>query len=64
MIGSYIIGDGMTKLIININLETVEEANAILKGLGLDMNSAINIFLVQIIKHGGIPFKVKKSKMD
>jgi DNA-damage-inducible protein J len=34
------------------------EAQNILNNLGLDMSTSINIFLRQVIQHGGLPFNV------
>lgn len=36
----------------------------ILKSLGLNMSTAINMFLVQIVKKDGIPFEVTNPKPD
>ena len=49
---------------INVNVDTKvkEEATAILKDLGLNMSTAINMFLVQIIKKDGIPFEITNPK--
>ena len=45
---------------ININVDTQlkEEATAILKGLGLNMSTFINMALKQVIKRNGVPFEV------
>ena len=34
------------------------QAELMLDALGLDMNTAINIFLKQVIREGGIPFMI------
>lgn len=49
---------------INVNVDTKvkEEATAILKDLGLNMSTAINMFLVQVIKKDGIPFEITNPK--
>lgn len=49
---------------ININVDTKikEEATTILKGLGLNMSTAINMFLTQVVKRDGIPFEVVNPK--
>lgn len=50
----------------NINIQTDSEvkskAQEILSDLGLDMSTAFNIFLRQIINREGIPFPVTKTK--
>lgn len=49
---------------INVNVDTKikEEATSILKGLGLNMSTAINMFLAQVVKRDGIPFEVRNPK--
>ncbi len=45
---------------ININVDTKikNEATAILKGLGLNMSTFINMALTQVVKRNGVPFEV------
>ena len=47
----------------NINVRTTEEikkgAEVILNGLGLNISSAVNLFLKQIINYRGIPFDLR-----
>ena len=45
---------------ININVDTKikEEATTILKGLGLNMSTFINMALTQVVKRNGVPFEV------
>ena len=40
------------------------EANELFSKLGIDMSSAVNIFLRQCILHGGLPFKVEVPKFN
>ena len=40
------------------------EANELFSELGIDMSSAVNIFLRQCILHGGLPFKVEVPKYN
>ena len=47
---------------INIDKELELKANLILNDLGLDMATAYNIFLRQIVEKEAIPFKISKSK--
>lgn len=49
---------------INVNVDNniKKEATAILNDLGLNMSTAINMFLAQIIKQDGIPFEIKNPK--
>ena len=48
----------------NINIRTDSElkakAQVVLADLGLDMSTAINVFLNQIVYRKGIPFEIRK----
>lgn len=46
----------MTTLNVRIEEKTKKEANKTLAKLGLDMSSAVKIFLNQVIKEDGLPF--------
>ncbi len=48
--------------VININVptEVKEQANDLFNSLGLNMSTAINIFLRQAIYERGIPFDIKQ----
>ena len=48
---------------INIYVDTVlkQEAEALFKDLGLNMSSAISMFLRSAVDHDGIPFEVKRQ---
>ena len=48
-----------SSLNVNVNAETKKEASKVLDELGLNMTTAINIYLKQTVKHNGIPFEVK-----
>lgn len=47
---------------VQVDTQTKEEATNILKDLGLNMSTAINMFLRQVIKSDGLPFEVKNRK--
>ena len=47
-----------------VDSKTKSEAEAILSDLGINMSTAIDMFLTQIVLKEGIPFEVKKPKMD
>ena len=47
---------------VNVDSKIKEEATVILKGLGLNMSTAINMFLAQVVKRDGIPFEVANPK--
>ncbi len=46
--------------LINVNVDTQlkEEATNILKGLGLNMSTFINMALTQVVKRNGVPFEI------
>ena len=46
----------MTRISIRMDEELREEADAILNELGLNMSSAVNIFVKQLVRQGGLPF--------
>lgn len=46
----------MTTIHVRIDKETKEEANEVLDSLGLDMSTAIKVFLSQVIQNQGLPF--------
>ena len=48
----------MTTIQVRSPLKQKKAVQKILKELGLDLSTAINLYLVQIIKHGGIPFAI------
>ena len=47
---------------VQVNKKDKEQATNILKDLGLNMSTAINIFVKQIIKTNGLPFEVTNPK--
>lgn len=48
---------------IRIDEATKQKAAELLEGLGLNLSDAINMFLIQVILHNGIPFEVKYPKL-
>ncbi|MDD4754243.1 MAG: type II toxin-antitoxin system RelB/DinJ family antitoxin [Desulfitobacteriaceae bacterium] len=44
---------------IRIDEDIKRQAVALFSDLGLDISSAVNIFLRQVVLHGGLPFDVK-----
>lgn len=44
---------------IRIDSNIKREATALFSNLGLDMSSAVNLFLHQCVLHGGLPFAVE-----
>lgn len=49
---------------INVNVDATikDEASNILKGLGLNMSTFINMALAQVVKRNGVPFAVTNPK--
>ena len=49
---------------ININVDSniKKEVTELFNSLGLNMSTAINLFLRKSINEGGIPFEIKSSK--
>ena len=47
---------------IQVDSKTKKEATNILNDLGLNMSTAINLFLRQVIKRDGLPFEVVNPK--
>ena len=53
-----------TAINVNVDKKTKDQATIILKDLGLNMSTAINMFLVQIVKRNGIPFEITNNKLS
>ena len=49
---------------ISVPTDVRDEANEILNKLGLNMSTAINLFLKRVILVRGIPFEIKKPKSE
>ena len=49
---------------IRIDSKVKEQANVLFADLGLDMSSAVNIFLRQCILRGGLPFNVELPRFS
>ena len=47
-----------TSMTIRMNREVKQQAQQIFSDLGMDMTTAINVFLRQAISHKGFPFEV------
>ena len=52
----------MSATSINIDEETKKEAQELFKDLGMNLTTAINIFLKQAIRERGLPFYVGQAK--
>jgi len=49
---------------IRIDAKVKEQASRLFSDLGIDMSSAVNIFLRQCILHNGLPFAVEMPKYN
>ncbi len=52
----------MTNINICTDSELTAEAQSVLSDLGLDMTTAINVYLNQIVYCQGIPFEITKPR--
>ncbi len=52
--------------VINVNVDSriKKDASNILKDLGLNMSTFINMALIQVVKRNGLPFEVVNTKPD
>jgi addiction module RelB/DinJ family antitoxin len=51
-----------TNINIRVDSEVKSKAQEVFSALGLDMTSAVNIFLIQAIRKNGIPFELTAEK--
>lgn len=51
-----------SKIVLTVDENIKNEAEDIFSSLGLDLETAINIFLAKAVYEGGIPFEVKQTK--
>ena len=49
---------------IRIDADIKKQANELFKSIGLDMSTAVNLFLYQCVLRGGLPFKVEKPQFN
>lgn len=49
---------------IRINSEIKKQANELFSSIGLDMSTAVNLFLYQCVLRGGLPFSVEKPRYN
>lgn len=48
-----------TDIRVRVNSDLKKSTQSILKGLGLSMSDAVNLFLTQVEQHRGLPFPVQ-----
>lgn len=53
--------NSMSAINVNVPKDVKEKANAIFNNLGLNMSTAINMFLKRTIYESGIPFELKQQ---
>ena len=53
--------DEQTCLSIRVNKKLKNEADELFKDLGLNMSTAVNMFLTQCVKEESIPFQVSRK---
>ena len=46
---------------VNVDRKIKDDATKVLKSLGLNMSTAINMFLTQVVKKDGIPFEITNA---
>jgi len=49
---------------ITIDADTKKKAQELLSDLGLDLSTAINIFLKQMVRENAIPFSIQRDAPD
>ena len=49
---------------IRIDVEIKKQANELFSSLGLDMSTAVNLFLYQCVLRGGLPFKGEQPRYN
>ena len=49
---------------IRIDSDIKKQANELFSSLGLDMSTAVNLFLYQCVLRGGLPFNVEQPKYN
>lgn len=54
----YIMASMTSAININVDTKIKEQATSILKDLGLNMSTFINMALTQVVKRNGVPFEV------
>lgn len=50
----------MTTINVRVDENVKKQASELFEELGLDMSTALNLFLRQAISYGGIPFEIRK----
>jgi len=53
-----------TTFTFRVNPEVKKESIELFESLGITMSDAINLFLRQALREGGLPFEVKREKSE
>ena len=53
-----------TSMTIRMDPEIKKESQELFRSLGLDMTTAINLFLRQSLMHRGLPFEVRQPRFN
>lgn len=56
--------DCMATITIRVDAKTKQQAEELFNNLGLNLTSAINIYLKKAIAEQGVPFEVKKTNYN
>lgn len=51
-----------SKIVLSVNENVKEEAEKVFASLGLNLETAVNLFLVKSVNEGGLPFDLKQRK--
>ncbi|MCK1226942.1 type II toxin-antitoxin system RelB/DinJ family antitoxin [Streptococcus uberis] len=51
----------MSQIVVRVDDRLKDESSLLFKSLGLDMSTAIKMFLIQSVKTQGIPFEIKNN---
>ena len=54
----------MTNLNVRVDKQVKREAEAVAQSLGMNLSTAVNIFLRQMIYHDGMPFEVRNQRFN
>ncbi len=54
----------MATINLRVDDNVKKQANEVFESLGLDMSTAINIFLRKAISYGGIPFELRQPNAE
>lgn len=53
-----------TRVTIRMDIERKRKAEQVANGLGIDLTAAVNLFISQMIKENGLPFKPTNNPLE